>query len=154
MSYIRSLSSPEQLYIWRAEKVFVSWIDFKGKSNVAEVSTRSWNGLFRKIINSDIDIWHHIDPVSYGDISVRRVIYSMAQNKVISRETSDKLENQHINACACFLQKEIDKTQYDLVKEKTATEHLIELKIGNKKCYMWHVTWCYILNNARKGLNL
>lgn len=140
MSYMRSGSNPESIYIWGSDKIFLRWIDTKGESQEAECSFREWNGLFRKVWG----LWHGVidEPICYGkNMSVCEVAYSLKEHKKIDGKTHGRYLGKSMKAAVDFCDKKISKKIMKIILADYDTAHFIELRIGDKYLYMWSTTW-------------
>jgi hypothetical protein len=127
MSYIRSGSNPESLYVFGGSLgIEFYWRNSKGEYEDALCSEDDWNG-FWEIFRADEYAEPDTDkPITFGSLSVQEVVYDFDNHQVLP-------EYPHI-----------DQT-FGKVRNLA---FLIQLKIGDKAVNMWKTTWQYIAQDA------
>lgn len=133
MSYIRSGSNPEGLYILgSAEAIEFYWNDSRGSHQEAFCSHSDWNGFWKLFLEDE-----YLDPernedepsISFGDLSVREVPYDFDQHIVLPEYPMPTAANP------------------DAWKKRNIGFQ-VELKVGDKSIFMWRTTWQYLYENA------
>ena len=116
MSYIRSGSNPENLYIWGdKEDVYIS---IGGETELKKVPIKTFNGLLKKYHKN----FHEV-PCVFKSLKIEEVWVKVDDKQNILGEIDD------------------DEKIVDFLK----TEIRMKLSYDNWFIYMWFVTWEYIV---------
>lgn len=145
MSYIRSSSNPEGLYVFGTYggiEIYCNQIvEDNGCSKCICTNSKDWNAMC-KSLSSDEYLWDLLEfngeeCLRFGDISLREVWYNEDENKVI---TSNELQ--------------IIQKNWLTGGPEVNYHNAIELGIGNDKIYLWRTTWFYLVDSIKAHYQL
>lgn len=120
MSYIRSTSNPEELYIFSSGKEVEV---HQGPELIGKLPTKVMNGLIKKYIKKN-----QPDKCKHKGAKVEEVWVILDDDRTILQEKGD------------------DKFSLDEAK-KGNTEVMTKLSYGDWEVYMYYVTWYYIAHS-------
>lgn len=130
MSFIRSLSNPENLYVWDDVS---GHIMFHQTGQAVGVKRDVVYNLFKKVKHKNTILWPGEQPLSNRigkeKFSIRECLFNTQTKKVLSQK---EIKNRKL---------------YDNI------EFFIEVTVNKHKFYMYLVTWQYIARNIIDHLN-
>jgi hypothetical protein len=134
MSYIRCLSNPERLYVIHHIDGYIEIMyNFRESCQSIRCNLDDWEAMIKYFDKQDIG-WAssfepNEEPLRFGSISIREV-------RVLS----------HTNIL--YEDNPIIEDSIEGMIARTELEYKIELTVGDKKIYLWAVTWAYLIRNA------
>lgn len=126
MSYIRSTSNPEQLWVWEdssEKKLMFSWKNSNPQENPFETycSLSDFKTFMRKVFKKDNYLQDN-EVIKHKTISIEEVWYSNKTNKIWRKELPRKNKTWRTHNFEC----------------------LICLTVNGKQILMYDVTWKYL----------